>query len=93
MKVEYTEWLGETRIVDLEEFWLEWLSSGIAQAEKNWKEFKNGGDWYCYGRNTWRYLDEWENGQWQAPEEFIQSYAKSWEVQLELAKTLSYLDK
>lgn len=58
MKVEYTEYKGTTKVVDIDEFWLEWLSGGICQADKNWHHYLDTGEPYCYGRNNmfWNYF-------------------------------------
>lgn len=58
MKVEYTEWMGITKVVDLDKFWIDHLSHGICQADKNWHNYLDTNEPYCYGRN--RYRKEWE---------------------------------
>lgn len=93
MTVEYTEWLGVTRTVDLDEFWLEHLSSGIAQAEKNWQHFKTTGEPYCYGRNLY-YDEEWDKRAWQSPEKFKKRYSDMWNGLIQLFNSeQSYLSK
>jgi hypothetical protein len=52
MKVEYTKQIYVSRVVDLDEFWLEELSRGICQADKNWHHYLETGEPYCYGRNN-----------------------------------------
>ena len=51
MKVEYTEWKQETKVIDTDEFWLTKQNDGAIQADKYWHECMEKGEAYCYGRN------------------------------------------
>ena len=80
MNVEYTEYKGVTKTVDIEQFWIEWLSGGLYQAEKNWKHYLETKEPYCYGRNRYHpILEEWSKKGWQCPGTVVKLYQDLWD--------------
>ena len=56
MNAEYQEWTADTkivpRIVDIDEFWVNWCNDGALQADSYWHRCYESGESYCYGRNN-----------------------------------------
>jgi len=51
MKVNYTETIPISKVVDTDEFWIQKQNDGAIVADKYWFKCWNNGEPYCYGRN------------------------------------------